>query len=209
MTSAKKRLSNHANGLHFQASHHKKGLRKPSLNALKHGLSLPVDEIKFGKQISQICELIQDECESLAQAQEVAKLIIDFERNEAFLKDHNDAHLSAEIKAWYLSPYCAKLNHLLALHRDKKSVDLTFTTTNLRPKGKERSEEIKFIEDFLKIQETSFLSKLRRSKRIKEAAERYHKRALNQLVKAVNQISRGNQGVVNTPSYNTPSSIDA
>ncbi len=37
----------------------------------------------------------------------------------------------------------------------------TFTTSNKKPKGKERSEEIKFIEDFLKLQDKALLGKAR------------------------------------------------
>jgi hypothetical protein len=158
---------------------------------MKHGLSLPVDEAGFGKEISQIAELIRDECADLSQAQEMARRIIDFERNEAFLRDHNDAHLDAQMKAWFLGPHCAKLHQLVRLHQDKKKVDLTFTTSNLQPKGKERSDEVKFIEDFMKLQENSFLSKFRHSKRLKDSAMRYQKRALNQLIKEVNGITAG------------------
>ena len=191
MTSVKKRAANHANGLRFQAIRKKEGLRPVSLNAMKHGLSLPVDEAGFGKEISQIAALIRDECTDLAQAQEMARRIIDFERNEAFLRQHSSAHIDAQMKAWYLGPYCAKLNQLLRLHSDKKKVDLAFTTSNLQPKGKERSDEIKFIEDFMKIQENSFLSQFRHSKRLKDSAVRYQKRSLSQLIKGVNRIATG------------------
>ncbi len=195
MTSAKKRATNHANGLHFQASRNKEGLRPVSLNAMKHGLSLPVDEAGFGKEISQIAELIRDECADLSLAQEMARRIIDFERNEAFLRDHNDAHLDAhldaQMKAWFLGPHCAKLHRLVRLQRDKKKVDLTFTTSNLQPKGQERTDEVKFIEDFMKLQENSFVSKFRHSKRLKDSAMRYQKRALNQLIKGVNGVTTG------------------
>jgi len=191
MTSVKKRAANHANGLHFQASRKKEGQRTVSLNAMKHGLSLPVDEAGFGKEISQIAALILGECTDLSQAQELARRIVDFERNEAFLRDHSDAHLDAQMKAWYLGPYFAKLNQLVRLHKDKKNVAIAFTTSNLRPKGKERTDEIKFIEDFMKIQENSFLSQFRHSKRLKDSAVRYQKRSLNQLIKGVNSISKG------------------
>ncbi len=191
MTSAKQRAANHANGLRLQAGRKKEGLRPASLNAMKHGLSLPVDEVGFGKEIFQIAELIRDECIDLSQAKELAKRIIDFERNEAFLRDHNDAHLDAQMKAWFLGPHCAKLNRLLRLHRDKKKVDVAFTTSNLKPKGQERTDEVKFIEDFMKLQANSFLSKFRHSKRLKDSAVRYQKRSLNQLIKAVNRIATG------------------
>ena len=189
MTSAKKRAANRANGLHLQAGRKQEGLRQASLNAMKHGLSLPVDEVGFSKEIFQIAELIRDECTDFSQAQEMARRIIDFERNEAFLRDHNDAHLDAQMKAWFLGPHYAKLHQLVRLHRDKKKVDLTFTTANLQPKGQERTDEIKFIEDFMKLQKNSFLSKFRHSKRLKDSAVRYQKRSLNQLIKGFNGVA--------------------
>jgi len=191
MTSAKKRAANHANGLRLQAGRKQEGLRQASLNAMKHGLSLPVDEAGFGKEISQIAELIRDECNDLAQAQEMAKRIIDFERNEAFLRDHNDAHLDLQMKVWYLGPHRKKLRQLEHLHRQKKEVDVAFTTSNLKPKGQERTDELKFIESFLKLQDQSFLAQLRHHKRLKDSALRYQKRSLNQLIKGVNRIATG------------------
>ena len=191
MTSVKKRAANHANGLRFQAGRKKEGLRTSSLNAMKHGLSLPIDQAGFGKEISQIAELIRDECDDLSQAKEMARRIVDFERNEAFLRQHTSAHIDAPMWAWYLGPYRKKLLHLEHLHREKKKVDVAFTTSNLQPKGQERTDEVKFIESFLKLQDQSFLSQLRHHKRLKDSAVRYQKRSLNQLIKGVNRIATG------------------
>lgn len=189
--SAKKRAANRSNALRSHVGRKKEGLRPVSLNAMKHGLSLPVDEVDFGREISQIAELIRDECNDFSQANELAKRIIDFERNEAFLRDHNDERLDAQMKAWFLGPHFAKLNQLVRLHQDKKKVDVAFTTSNLQPKGQERTDEVKFIEDFMKLQENSFLSKFRHSKRLKDSAMRYQKRSLNQLIKGVKAIATG------------------
>jgi hypothetical protein len=191
MTSVKKRAANRANGLRIKSGGQEEGFRHASLNALKHGLSLPVDEGGFGKEISEIAQLIRPECSDLSQAQELARRIIDFERNEAFLRQHSSEHIEAKMMAWYLGPHLSKLRQLESLHRQKKKVDMAFTTSNLLPKGKERTEEIKFIEDFLKLQDQSFLSQLRRQRRLKDSALRYQKRALNQLIKAVNGIAAG------------------
>ena len=191
MTSVKKRAANHANGLRFQAGRKKEGLRTSSLNAMKHGLSLAVDEAGFGKEISQIAALILGECTDLSQAQEMARRIIDFERNEAFLRQHSSARIDAQMWVWYLGPHRKKLLHLEHLHREKKKVDVVFTTSNLQPKGQERTDEVKFIESFLKLQDQSFASQLRHNKRLKDSAVRYQKRSLNQLIKGVNSIAKG------------------
>jgi hypothetical protein len=93
--------------------------------------------------------------------------------------------------AWYLGPHRKKLLHLEHLHREKKKVDVVFTTSNLQPKGQERTDEVKFIESFLKLQDQSFLAQLRHHKRLKDSAVRYQKRSLNQLIKGVNRIATG------------------
>ena len=93
--------------------------------------------------------------------------------------------------AWYLGPHRKKLLHLEHLHREKKKVDVAFTTSNLQPKGQERTDEVKFIESFLKLQDQSFASQLRHNKRLKDSAVRYQKRSLNQLIKCVNSITKG------------------
>jgi hypothetical protein len=77
---------------------------------------LPVDERVFADQIKAIVQMIGEDCETDAQAAELAKRIIDFERNEAFLQDFNDAALHAEIKAWGFDPKTIALAQLAQAH---------------------------------------------------------------------------------------------
>jgi hypothetical protein len=57
--------------------------------------------------------------------------------------------------------------------------------------GKERTEEMKFIEDFLKLHERALLEKARQAADKVEASLRYRKRAINQLVKGLRAIATG------------------
>jgi hypothetical protein len=98
VVSAKQRTANRANLLKSTGPRSEEGRFRAKFNAAKHGLSLPVDERVFADQIKTIAQLIWDDCETDAQAAEIAKRIIDFERNEAFLQDFNDSALHDEIK---------------------------------------------------------------------------------------------------------------
>ena len=120
---------------------------------------------------------------------ELAKRIIDFERIEAYLMELGDKSPMDELKAWILSSPRMQLNHLIQTHRNKERASITFTTPNKKPKGKERTEEIKFIEDFIKLQDKVLIGKVRSNERMLDSSVRYQKRAINQLIKGVGLIA--------------------
>ena len=197
MVSAKQRAANRVNSLKSTGPRSDEGKFRAKLNAAKHGLSLPVDERLFADQIKSIAQLIMDDCETDAQAAELAKRIIDFERNEAFLQDFNEAALHHEIKAWGFDPKTLALAQLAQAHRNKQKVTTTFTLPQkdypVKLKGKERIEEIKFLEGFLRLESNALLGKIRSEKNSHLSALRYQKRAINQLVKGVQTVARGEE----------------
>ncbi len=76
-------------------------------------------------------------------------------------------------------------------HEKKERVPVTFTTPNKKPKGKERTDEKKFIEDFLKLQDKVLLGRAKTEQAKLINSQRYQKRAINQLVKGVRAIANG------------------
>jgi hypothetical protein len=60
-------------------------------------------------------------------------------------------------------------------------------------RGNEQIEEIEFIEDFLKIQHRSMLGQIKRAKDSHLSALRYQKRAINQLVKCIQTVTKGEE----------------
>ena len=193
MTSAKQKAANRANSLKSTGPQSAQGLRQASLNAVKHRLSLPVSEHSFGEEIAEVAALVRDECASDHQANELAKRIIDYERNEQFLLDFNTDEEDAELMAWM---HCAprfELIQLVKVHENKMRAWCTFTTQNKKPKGKERSEEIDFLKGFMYLQEKVLLGNISRAKKSQSAALRYQKRAVNQLIKAVYHVARGEE----------------
>ena len=197
VVSVKQRAANRVNSLKSTGPRSEEGKFRAKLNAAKHGLSLPVDERVFADQIKTIAQLIRDDCETDAQAAELAKRIIDFERNEAFLQDFNEEALHDEIKAWGFDPKTLALAQLAQAHRNKQMVSTTFTLPPkdypVKLKGKERIEEIKFLEGFLRLESNAILSRVRSAKNSNLTALRYQKRAINQLVKGVRIVARSEE----------------
>ncbi len=193
MTSPKQRAANKANALKSTGPKSDKGKRRASVNATKHALSLPIDERAFEAELKAVVALIRNECNSDTQAIELAKRIIDYERNEAFLIKQSEVDVNAEIKEWALDPHRFALYGLVQQLENKERVPVTFTTPNKRPKGKERTEEIKFIEDFLKLQDKVMLGRARDQQTKLTNSQRYQKRAINQLVKGVRAIASGSE----------------
>jgi hypothetical protein len=193
MTSPKQKAANRLNAIKSTGPRTLEGIRSASLNAVKHRLSLPVSEQTFGKEIAAVTALVRAECVSDHQAKELAKRIIDFERNEQFLRDFNTDEAEAELKAWMFCAPRFELIQLAKAHENKQKAWITFTTSNKKPKGKARIEEMKFIEGFMRIQDKTLVGNIKREKNKQSAVIRYQKRATNQLVKAVHHLAKGEE----------------
>jgi hypothetical protein len=197
MASAKQRAANRANALKSTGPKSEEGKARASLNATKHRLSLSVDERLFASEIKQMSALVRGECTSDVQAVEIAKRIIDFERNEAFLQVPRVEAARKEFNQWARSSYRMALIQLGQAHRNKQPVSITFTTnlktTPARLKGKDRAKEMKFVEGAVKLFDRSALSKMRQAKDKEVSALRYQRRAINQLVKGIRMIARGEE----------------
>ena len=193
MTSPKQKAANRLNAIKSTGPRTLEGTRKASLNAVKHRLSLPVSEQLYGKEIADVASLVRDECISDHQAKELAKRIIDYERNEQFLLEFNTDEEDAELNAWM---HCAprfELIQLVKVHENKMRAWVTFTTSNKKPKGKERIQEISFLKGFMHLQDKVLLGNISRAQKTQGAAIRYQKRAINQLIKAVYHVAQGEE----------------
>ena len=191
MITPKQRAANKLNSLKSTGPRSAQGKRRAAANAKKHALSVPVDEFVFSTEIKKVADLIRDDCESDAQARALAKRIVNYERNEAYLFSQSQLNMLAEDRVWGDSPQRLSIVKLLQSHQNKQSVEVTFTTPNKQPLGKERTEEMKFIEDFLKLHERALLEKARQAADKVDASLRYRKRAINQLVKGLRAIATG------------------
>ncbi len=90
----------------------------------------------FSDEIKSVEAFIRGDCDSDFQAYELAKRIIDYERNEAFLISQRDVGPNAEVRAWAMDPHRFALFGLVQQHENKESVPVTLTTSNKSPKAK-------------------------------------------------------------------------
>lgn len=195
MTTPRQRAANRINSLKSTGPKSEAGKLYSKLNSIKHGLSLQVDEHLYADEIEEISSLVLADCANETQAIEIAKRIVDFERNEVFLRDFDEDEVRSEVLEWSLDPRRITLSRLAQNLRNKQTVPVTFTTPqksyDVKLKGKERTEEIKFIEGFLTLEEKVLLAKAKASKDTHTSALRYQKRAINQLVKGIRAIAQG------------------
>jgi hypothetical protein len=193
MTSTRQWTANRANALKSTGPKSSEGKRSAALNALRHGLSLPVDERLFAQEIDAVFRVLRKECDSDAQALELAKRIIDFERNEAFLMQPSIEEAKHKVDAWGEDPIRIGLIQLAQDHRSQQPVSVTFTTATQNPKGQARTDEIQFIQALLKLQEADLMANIRQAQRAVDSSLRYQKRAINQLVKGIRAVARGDE----------------
>lgn len=193
MTSPQQKAANRLNAIKSTGPKTQEGIRSASLNAVKHRLSLPVSEQLYGQEIDAVSALVRDECISEQQAKELAKRIIDYERNEQYLQQLSLDEVQGELQAWMHSAVHLELVQLVNAHENKQKVWQTFTTSDRKPKGKARVEELRFLKGFLNLQKRVLFGNISRAKKTQDAAMRYHKRAINQLIKAAHHLSRGEE----------------
>jgi len=156
-----------------------------------------VDERVFADQIREISAPVRDDCVTEQQANELAKRIIDFERNEAFLQDFDEEALHDEIRACTKDLHRIALAQLAQASRNKQPVPTTFTlrqkSHSVGLRGRKWTEEIKFIEGFLGIVGTAMVGRVRAGKESQASALRYRKRVINQLVKGIRVVAGGEE----------------
>jgi hypothetical protein len=81
MTTPRQRAANRANALKSTGLKTRQGRVRASLNATKHGLTQPIDVSPWGHHLKTIAQLLIAEGLGQLEAYEIAKRILDFERN--------------------------------------------------------------------------------------------------------------------------------
>jgi hypothetical protein len=190
LTSVKQRSANRANALKSTGPRTDQGKRRSSVNATVHRLSVAVNERDFAAEIAKISKIVRTDCASDVQAQELAKRIIAYERVQDYLIESDKKRANSGNRDSAAEHVQAELLEIVKTLRAKRSPKLTFTTDSKNLSRKERSQEIAFVEDFLKLQAAAQLSRIRGFERRETAQIRYLKRTSNQLSKYLLLIAR-------------------
>lgn len=92
MVSFKQLQANRANAKLSSGPKSARGKRAVALNAIKHGLSMPLalalPEAEHGQALLSIADLIAPECNNLEAARHIASNILEYERNESAQLDY-------------------------------------------------------------------------------------------------------------------------
>lgn len=183
MTSQKQARANRRNSLHSRGPKTEEGKQRSAVNATKHGLSVPVEASDWGPQLVSLADLLQrGEGLSDHAARELARRIIEYERNVQFQRERflllqvgkdPDVDLSASEKPLALSKL---INEALA----SGGID----------KSDEDFDLYKGLGSFFRTVGRREIRKEQRAVRTKhESADRYLRRAANQLIKQCRSLS--------------------
>lgn len=188
MTSPQKRQANRRNARRSTGPKTQEGREVSSLNAIKHGLSLPVNLIANGVDPLALSELLSSDGLDDEQSKELVVKLMDYERNQA---------------------------HQLTLFKKWQEPEVELTPEVVDEKARERYPEIDMLDEMIQ-DELFFTGKVsardvKKVARIKEAmhrdwiklhnrqqragvrdaknAVRYYKRSSNQLIKTLKALS--------------------
>ena len=105
--------------------------------------------------------------------------------------------MNDQTKEWGFDPRRLALAQIAQAYRNRQAVSITFTLPQkshpVKLKDKDRTDEIKFVDGFLRIQDRAVLGRVRTAKNNHSAAELYQKRAINKLVKSIKTVARGEE----------------
>lgn len=174
--SPKKRSANRRNGLKSTGPQTAQGKKSSALNALHHGLSVPLPPHLIDPLQQELSQLIEQDGFTVDSARELAQKIIDYERNLAFLRHafEDDMIVGAGVEKDY--------DHGIGKWQQdfrKRFVDIH--TKFLKGMPWEIGNVVRLATQMNQIIATTKRSEMIRSRR-------YFKRSSNQLIKAVRRL---------------------
>lgn len=182
MTSLKQRAANRRNAQLSTGPKSDSGRGRAAVNAMKHGLTSPIEATVWGPKVSQLELLLRFDGSNVAEARELARRLIEFERNvdyqrQRFLEEASGeprkqiipdaAKKDIEVAGQIAFLRGSKQTHLLGMHK---------------PLAREMQ---KFFEQVANRQ----IKQVNRDvARELKNADRYLRRAANQLIKQLKSL---------------------
>jgi hypothetical protein len=87
MTSLKQRAANRNNSLKSSGPRSEAGKRQSSVNSVKHSLTRPIDALPWGQHLQALMDLLIRDGLMADQARDLARKILDYERNLAYQRE--------------------------------------------------------------------------------------------------------------------------
>jgi hypothetical protein len=174
--------------------------RPSALSATKHGLSVPPDEFLLGPQILLVAGLIRPECSSEEEANELARRILELERNEAVQRAYLQEEALAEGGTTLEDPRgWSPQQRLEATRRQFTEFDgvqevLEELTATGQAVPSDLPQVAKFRREMDQMAYAQAMSQFFKALRERKQSLRYLQRAGNQLVKGVKSVARAAAG---------------
>ena len=182
MVSPKQQAANRRNAERSTGPKSEAGRRVAAVNALKHGLSNPVDSTSWGSKVGDLEVLLKSEGLGPAETRELARRLVDFERNVDYQRQRFLGEVSGEARKLIMPEGAQKdfeVAGQIAYLRGSKQTHLLGMD---RPLAREMQ---KFLEQVAsrQVREAN-----RDAAKDLKNADRYLRRAANQLIKQLKSL---------------------
>lgn len=183
MTSQKQRIANRRNSLLSSGPRTEDGQRRSALNALKHGLTAPIESTSWCEKMEILETLLKTDGLNPSQANELAKKMLDYERNTNYQRNR----LRAEMKGGAFKPVISQeAQNSLDI---SKQIELAFENKEAHEVGMDRQLARDTQKFFEKIANAEIRSGNRNAVQELKNADRYMRRAANQLIRQLKTLS--------------------
>lgn len=177
MASPRQKAANRLNAAHSTGPKSEAGRRRSAVNARRHGLTSSVESSDSGGQIPEIATLLKEDGLSLEVAHEIARRIVQYERNVAYQRER------------FIDQLANKPLGRVVTDEAKESLDLAQMLAEARTLGKVVIPGIdeklsKELEQFFgRVGERQVKAATRDAELELKSADRYLRRAANQMIK--------------------------
>lgn len=183
MTSLKQRAANRRNAQRSTGPKSDFGRGRSAVNALKHGLTSPIEATFWGSKVSELELLLLSEGHNVAEARELARRLVEFERNVDYQRQRFLEGISGEPRKQIIPDVAKKdieVAGQIAFLRGSKQ-------THLLGMDKPLAREMqKFFEQ---VANRQIKQANRDAAHELKNADRYLRRAANQLIKQLKSLS--------------------
>jgi hypothetical protein len=193
VTSPQKRAANRANARKSSGPKSSEGKSRSSLNSVKHSLTRPIDALPWGDHLGTLAELLEQEGLSADDAIDLARKILDYERNVDYQRTRFlDFIAGAPLQ--YETPMSVHADMLVAARLDqskkKKGKSKPAPSNSPKPIFDEKLD-VEIAKFFRQIAYRHLKEEHDKALRVLRNADRHLRRSANQLLKGLAEPSPG------------------